>query len=128
MARTKKTISFAALGDACYWGATVTTILESKSDNWIPANGGTEEPFIAKNGRRLLYCWQPLTGNHAYLDCDTDIMLTDEEALQASGLLERFAVGTCARCLVPDHDTCGDSFDCTCCDGRCQHCGKRDGH
>ena len=48
--------------------------------NWYPANGGTEKPFVSRSGRRLLYCWQPSTGKHAYLDCDTDIILDDELA------------------------------------------------
>ena len=48
--------------------------------NWQPACGGTEKPFVARSGRRLLYCWQPSTGRHAYLDCDNDVILTDEEA------------------------------------------------
>lgn len=47
---------------------------------WLPANGGTETPFLTRGGRRLLYCWQPSTGRHAYLDCDTDLILTDDEA------------------------------------------------
>ena len=45
---------------------------------WIPGTG--EEIFKTRTGRRLLYCWQPSTGKHAYLDCDTDIFLDDEEA------------------------------------------------
>lgn len=55
-------------------------------DNWYPASGGTEEPFITRNRYRLLYCWQPSTGKHAYLNLDTDIILTDEEARMALGL------------------------------------------
>lgn len=51
-----------------------------KQGNWYPANGGTETIFVARSGRRLLYCWQPTTGRHAYLDCETDIILTDAEA------------------------------------------------
>lgn len=47
---------------------------------WIAASGGTEQPFTSRCGRRLLYCWQPTTGRHAYLDLDSDIFLTDEEA------------------------------------------------
>ncbi len=47
---------------------------------WVPACGGTEVPFNTRTGRRLLYCWQPSTGNHAYLDLGSDIFLTDEEA------------------------------------------------
>jgi hypothetical protein len=47
---------------------------------WIPACGGTELPFLTRTGHRLLYCWQPSTGKHAYLDCGTDLILTDDEA------------------------------------------------
>lgn len=52
-------------------------------DNWVPASGGTETPFKTRTGRTLLYCWQPSTGTHAYLDCGTDMILTDDEARQA---------------------------------------------
>jgi hypothetical protein len=48
--------------------------------SWVPASGGTEEPFTARSGARLLYCWQPRTGRHAYLDVGTDLILTDAEA------------------------------------------------
>lgn len=48
--------------------------------DWQPANGGTEEPFMTRSRRRLLYCWQPSTGRHAYLDMDSDLILSDEEA------------------------------------------------
>ena len=46
--------------------------------NWVPACGGTEQPFLMK-GYRLLYVWQQSTGQHAYLNLDTDINLTDRE-------------------------------------------------
>lgn len=52
---------------------------------WIPACGGTETPFTSRSGRRLLYCWQPSTGRHAYLDLGSDIFLTDDEAAAALG-------------------------------------------
>lgn len=48
--------------------------------DWVPASGGTEVPFTTRGGRRLLYCWQPRSGRHAYLDLDSDVILTDEEA------------------------------------------------
>lgn len=54
--------------------------------NWYPACGGTETEFRTKTGRRLLYCWQPSTGRHAYLDLDSDIILSDEEAQNALGI------------------------------------------
>lgn len=49
------------------------------SDAWVPACGGTETPFFARSGARLLYCWQPSTGKHAYLNVETDLILSDEE-------------------------------------------------
>ena len=50
--------------------------------NWIPACDMTETPFMTRTGYRLLYCYQPSTGRHAYLNCDTDIILTDDEAMR----------------------------------------------
>jgi hypothetical protein len=47
---------------------------------WVPAGGGSEVPFTTRGGVRLLYCYQPRSGKHAYLNCDTDMILTDEEA------------------------------------------------
>lgn len=55
----------------------------ARQGNWIPACGGTEVPFTTRSGRVLLYCWQPSTGRHAYIDCQTDLILTDEEAALA---------------------------------------------
>jgi len=52
---------------------------------WVPASGGTETPFRTKTGARLLYCWQPRSGAHAYLDCDSDLILTDAEARNLLG-------------------------------------------
>jgi hypothetical protein len=54
--------------------------IDKSQGNWYPANGGTEIPFISRTGKKLLYVWQPSTGNHAYLDCGTDLILSDEEA------------------------------------------------
>jgi hypothetical protein len=48
--------------------------------DWIPASNGTEQPFTARSGARLLYCWQPRSGLHAYLDLGTDLILTDDDA------------------------------------------------
>jgi len=52
---------------------------------WTPASGGREEPFRTRSGRRLLYCYQASTGKHAYLDCDTDVILSDAEAFNMLG-------------------------------------------
>ena len=59
---------------------------KSKQGNWVPACGGTETPFKSRSGKTLLYCWQASTGIHAYLDCGTDIILSDEEARAALAL------------------------------------------
>lgn len=58
---------------------------KAEQGDWVPANGGTETIFHTRTGRRLLYCWQPSTGDHRYLDCDTDLILSDEEARLALG-------------------------------------------
>ena len=50
------------------------------ADRWVPACGGTETPFFARSGAKLLYVFNPRTGKHAYLRVDGDIILTDEEA------------------------------------------------
>jgi hypothetical protein len=59
----------------------------AKADLWLPANGGTEEPFTTRNGVRLLYCFNPRLGRHAYLDLSCDHILDDEDAFRALGLL-----------------------------------------
>lgn len=48
---------------------------------WIPACGGSEVPFKTRSGRTFLYCYQPSSGRHAYLDVGTDIIMSDDEAL-----------------------------------------------
>lgn len=58
----------------------------AEQGNWFPACDGTEVPFHTRTGKRLLYCYQPTTGKHAYLDLGTDIILTDEEATAALAL------------------------------------------
>ena len=48
-------------------------------DQWQPANGGTETPYVTRSGIRVLYMWNVKTGEHAYLNLDTDIFLTNDE-------------------------------------------------
>jgi hypothetical protein len=59
--------------------------LANEQGAWTPANLGSEEPFMTRSGRTLLYCFQMTTGKHAYLDCGTDLILSDEEAVLAMG-------------------------------------------
>jgi hypothetical protein len=62
---------------------TLTPDFSDRSDtNWHPACGGTETPFLSRSGARLLYCFQPSSGNHAYLNLDTDMILSQEESEQ----------------------------------------------
>lgn len=49
-------------------------------DNWIPACGGTEVPFRIR-GYNLWYMWNTETGEHAYLDLDRDVFLTNDEII-----------------------------------------------
>ncbi len=58
-----------------------------QADTWVPASGGSEKPFRTRTGRRLLFCYNPAQREHAYLDCDTDVVLTDDEAYAALGRL-----------------------------------------
>jgi|TARA_R110001606_G_C14853457_1_gene587488 hypothetical protein len=48
-------------------------------NTFIPACGGTELPFKTRAGVTVQYLWNPGTGEHAYINCDSDIMLTDAE-------------------------------------------------
>lgn len=59
---------------------------EDEQGAWVPACGGSEKPFYTRTRRHLLYCWQPTTGKHAYLDMGTDLILSDEEAAAALGM------------------------------------------
>ncbi len=50
---------------------------------WVAACGGTETPFTTRTGRRLLYMWNPSTGEHAYYDVVNDVFLSADEATAA---------------------------------------------
>jgi len=60
--------------------AAFDTAVSQRLDTWVPACGGTETPFRARSGATLLYCFNPATRQHAYLNVNTDIILTREEA------------------------------------------------
>lgn len=68
------------------YGKLVAMRKAAEQGNWFPACDGTETPFVTRTGKRLLYCYQPSTGNHAYLDLGSDIILTDAEAQAALAL------------------------------------------
>lgn len=54
--------------------------ISAKADLWVPACGGTEVPTRTRTGARLLYCFNPHLMKHAYINCDTDMILEDAEA------------------------------------------------
>ena len=41
----------------------------------VPANGGTEQPFTTRSGRRVLYVYDCEQRTHLYLDLGTDTLL-----------------------------------------------------
>ena len=59
----------------------------ANADLWVPACGGTETPFVASDGRSLLYVFNPYLGRHGYLDTVRDLILGDEEVHHVLGLL-----------------------------------------
>lgn len=67
-------------------GRLIEATKKAEQGNWFPACDGTETPFKSRSGLRLLYCYQPSTGRHAYLNLDTYTILTDEEAQAALAL------------------------------------------
>ena len=60
--------------------------VERNLDLWIPACGGTETPFLMR-GYRLLYCFNPATKEHNYINLDTDCVLSTDDALSIFRIL-----------------------------------------
>lgn len=52
--------------------------MDLRSDQLVPACGGTELPFVV-NGRRWLYCYHPASERHAYLDLDNDCVVWNRQ-------------------------------------------------
>mgnify|MGYP006970126022 CR=1 FL=1 len=46
---------------------------------WVPACGGTEQPFVTRSGVKVQYLWNNVTGEHRYINCDNDILIPDNE-------------------------------------------------
>lgn len=59
---------------------------QHKGPHWVPASGGSERPFVSRSGIRMQYMWDMRSGDHAYMNCDTDIIMSDEEAFAALGM------------------------------------------
>ena len=47
-----------------------------RNGRWVPACGGTEKTMIVR-GVRVLYCWNTGTKEHAYINEDTDMIMSD---------------------------------------------------
>ena len=61
------------------------TAISMKLDNWVPACGGTEEIMVVRN-KRILYCFNQKQNRHAYLDVDSDMIMTDDEYFNLIGI------------------------------------------
>ena len=48
---------------------------------WIPGTGETS--YMTRSGIRVLYCWSPRTREKAWLNCDSDTFMSDDEAIRA---------------------------------------------
>lgn len=59
------------------------SVVSMKLDAWIPANGNSEVEFVSRSGIRMLYCFNPSTGDHAYINCGTDMVMSDEDSAAA---------------------------------------------
>lgn len=61
----------------------IDQIIKKREDRaryyWVPACGGTEIPFKAKNGYRIQYLWNPVTHEHKYYNLDTDLFVEDSD-------------------------------------------------
>lgn len=79
---------------------------QKEEGNWYPASGGSEKPFRTRTGKRLQYVWQPSTGRHAYYDLDTDMILSDEEALSPA-----YGLTANGRRTRPSCERCGGRID-----------------
>jgi hypothetical protein len=64
---------------------TNTNKLDREQGDWFPACNGTETPFKTRGGHTLLYCWQPSSGRHAYINCETDMIMTDDDVRASLG-------------------------------------------
>jgi hypothetical protein len=47
--------------------------VDARADRWVTGCMGTEEP-CTRNGRRMLYVYNPATQQHGWLDLDTDVV------------------------------------------------------
>lgn len=56
-----------------------------KRGRWVPACGRGELPYITRSGIEVLYVWHTGTGEHAYLDVGSDLIMTPAEADAAHG-------------------------------------------
>lgn len=67
------------------------TAIVAKADTWVPAAAGHEEPTTYRDGRRLLYCFNPATGEHRYLNLGNDTI--EEIAVFGTDLVACYITG-----------------------------------
>jgi hypothetical protein len=56
---------------------TLRTVGEKKQAVIMPASGGTEQEFRSPSGHRVQYMYETETGQHFYMDLDTDMIIED---------------------------------------------------
>ena len=61
---------------------------------WVPGTGETS--YMTRSGIRVLYCWNPRTGEKAWLNCDTDMFMSDDDAIRAHNNSTPFKRGNIA--------------------------------
>ena len=53
------------------------------TDSWVSASGGTEMPTKTRSGIRVQYVYNAQAGQHAHLNCESDMIMTDAEITAA---------------------------------------------
>lgn len=78
-------LEFASVTDHRTYNLPATLEERIERGRWVPACGGTEEPYRTRSGILVMYVWHTGTGEHAYLDVLSDIIMTPAEAEAAHG-------------------------------------------
>jgi len=55
-------------------------LAQREQQSWVPACGGSELPFKARNGKMVQYMWNSFSKEHAYYCLSDDVFLSNEEA------------------------------------------------
>jgi len=56
-----------------------TEAQENDTEPWVIATGGNSVPFVSRNGKKYLLIWNPKLRQNAYLEVESDVIITDDE-------------------------------------------------